>query len=103
MTLLGISILNLVLWAIFGLVVGFIVHLIDPGDVKGGILGTAILGILGALVGGVLAALIIGHAIIGFSIQGFVTAVIGGLILAFLSRLLFRDREHIRTTTTQLR
>lgn len=95
-------IMNLILWAVFGLIVGYIVHLLDPRDVKTGILGTMLLGIAGAILGGFLSTAIFHAPIVGFSLQGIVTGVIGGLILAFVSRFFFRKSGHIKTTTTNL-
>lgn len=102
MDILGVSILNIVFWVIFGFIVGFIVHLLDPADVKGGIVSTTILGILGAIVGGFVSNIVLGVAFVGFSIEGFLTAVIGGLLLAFLSRVIFRDKQRIKTFTGRL-
>lgn len=99
----NVTVMNLLIWAVFGLAVGYIVHVIDPRDVKGGIFGTAILGILGALLGGYLASFIVGHAVKPFSLEGFLMAVGGGLILAFLSRFFFKDKGHIKTSTERLR
>lgn len=92
-SLFGISLLNIVLWLALGLVVGFIVHAIDPRDVRGGVWGAMLLGILGAIVGGVASALIFGIGFIGFSLPGLLTAIAGALMLAFLSRLFFERTE----------
>jgi uncharacterized membrane protein YeaQ/YmgE (transglycosylase-associated protein family) len=102
MNLLGIDLLNIVTWLIFGLIVGIVAHLIDPGDVKGGIVGTAITGMFGSLVGGFLAQLILGYQITGFNLWSFLIAVGGALILAFLHRMLFRNTSHIKTETGRL-
>lgn len=99
----GFSLLSIVSWIIFGFIVGMIVHAIDPGHVRGGVVGTTLLGILGALFGGLLSSIIFGVVYTGFSVEGFLTAIVGGLVLAFLSRFIFRETGHIKTTTTQLR
>ena len=91
--ILGFSIANIILWAVFGLIVGYIVHLIDPQDVRGGILGTVIIGLIGAWVGGVLSSFIFGSSFVGYSLQGFVTAIIGGLIFSAVYRFLFRTGQ----------
>lgn len=89
----GISLLNIISWVVFGLIVGFVVHLIDPRDVRGGVLGTLILGILGAILGGYLAKLFFGVNLVAFSVGGFIAAVVGGLILAFIYRVIFHKNE----------
>lgn len=89
---------NLLSWIIFGFIAGFIVHLVDPTDARGGILATVILGILGAIVGGFLSSLLLGTAIVGFSFQGLIAAVIGGLVLSILARLIFHSGQRARQT-----
>ena len=90
--------INLLIWGLYGLIAGFIVHLFDPKNVKGGIFSTLLLGLLGAVFGGFLATALFGSATIGFSMGGLLTAVIGGVILSIISRLVFRDNRHIKTT-----
>jgi len=87
-------------WIIFGLIVGIIAHLIDPKNVRGGIVGTVLTGVIGALLGGFLANLIFGVGVTGFNLTSFIIAV--ALILAFLERMLLRN-GHIRTRVTRLR
>ena len=96
------TLVNIISWIVFGLIVGFIVHLVDRADVKGGILGTLILGILGALLGGFLSNLLFGFGITGFNLQSFVVATLGGLLLAFIARIAFRSR-FFRTRVTRMR
>jgi uncharacterized membrane protein YeaQ/YmgE (transglycosylase-associated protein family) len=100
--LMGIDLVNILSWIVFGLLVGIVAHLIDPGQVKGGIVGTAITGVLGSLVGGFLAQLLFGYNITGFNISSFLIAIGGALILAFLQRMLFRNQSHIKTETGRL-
>lgn len=98
-----ISILNLISWALFGLIVGSIIHFIDPGEVRGGVLGTILTGILGAVAGGFLANTFLGVGIAGFNLQSFAIAAGGALILGIVERFLFRGREHIKTRVTRIR
>jgi uncharacterized membrane protein YeaQ/YmgE (transglycosylase-associated protein family) len=100
--ILGIDVLNLLTWMIFGLMVGIVAHLIDPGEVKGGIVGTAITGIFGSLVGGVLANLIFGMNVTGFNLYSFLIALGGALFLALLQRMVFRQTSHIKTDTGRI-
>lgn len=98
-----INLSQLAMWAAAGLIVGFIVHKIDPGDVKGGVIGTMIFGILGAIIGGFAASMLFRTSIDIMSVQGFATAIAGGLILAMIYRILFRGHHRIKTSTTSLR
>lgn len=99
-TILGFSLLNIISWLVFGFLAGLIVHLLDPGDVRGGFFGTTLLGILGAIVGGLLSRAFFGVNYAGLNVRGFITAVIGSLLLAFIYRLFFRKNEHIKTQQT---
>lgn len=95
----NVTVINILTWVIFGLLVGYVAHLLDPGDVKGGIFSTILTGIVGAMIGGFLANLIFGLNIAGFNLQSFLVALAGAFILAVLHRLFFRESHHIKTTT----
>ena len=84
--------MDMLLWIVFGLVVGLVAKLIMPGHDPGGILLTIVLGIVGALLGGwvgrVLGLYREGEA------AGFIMAVVGAVILLALYRLItpYRNR-----------
>ncbi len=78
----------ILMWIIFGLITGVIASIIDPNPVKGGVLGTIILGISGALLGGFLGNTILGLAITGFSLSSFLIAILGSLLFLFIARAL---------------
>ncbi len=92
-------IINTISWLGFGLLVGLMAGLIDPGKVRGGILGTIALGILGSLLGVFLGSWALNMDVGRFSIEGFLLAVGGALLLILLQRLLLRKDEHIKTPT----
>lgn len=100
--LFGVNLTNILYWLGFGLVVGLVAHVIDPGAVKGGILGTIITGVLGAVLGGALAPILFGVSLTGFNITSIAIAVGGALLLVMLQRLLMRDTQHIRTTNKEI-
>lgn len=82
--------MNLLIWIVFGLIVGVIAELIDPSPNQGGLLGAMVLGIVGALVGGFLGRLILGIGITGFNFSSLVVAVLGSLLLLALMKALRR-------------
>jgi uncharacterized membrane protein YeaQ/YmgE (transglycosylase-associated protein family) len=86
--------LNLIAWAILGLIAGAIAKAIYPGSQGGGIVATMILGIVGAFIGGALFNLLstgtLSFAATGLSIGGIFVAVIGAIIAIFLWGLLTR-------------
>ncbi|AGP37216.1 GlsB/YeaQ/YmgE family stress response membrane protein [Sorangium cellulosum] len=72
--------MSVLLWILFGLIVGVIAKLLTPGRDPGGFVVTALLGIAGALLGG-----FIGRAIGLYpsyqSSGGFFTSILGAVIL----------------------
>ena len=80
----------ILLWIVFGLVVGVIAKLLMPGRDPGGFIVTILLGIAGALVGG-----FIGRAL-GFygegQSAGWLMSILGAIILLALYRMLVRRR-----------
>ena len=52
--------MSILLWVVFGLIVGSIANFIDPRESQGGLLGSIILGIVGSVVGGYLGGLLLG-------------------------------------------
>lgn len=74
---------DIIVWAVLGLIAGLIARAIYPGHQGLGILGTMVLGIIGAVVGGFVASLFgIGGA--GLSIGGIIVAVLGAIITLFI-------------------
>ena len=81
---------ELLIWAIFGLIVGVIAKLIMPGNDPGGIIVTMLIGIAGSIVGGY-----IGRAMGLYGpgqYGGFFLSIIGALVLLFLYRRFTRMR-----------
>ncbi|MBI2074297.1 MAG: GlsB/YeaQ/YmgE family stress response membrane protein [Candidatus Levybacteria bacterium] len=78
--------MNIVLWVLFGLLVGVVANAIDPAPARGGLLGAIILGIVGALIGGFLSNLIFGVGVTGFDFTSFAIAVLGALLLLLIGR-----------------
>lgn len=94
---------NFLVWLLFGLVVGLIAHLLDPGDVRGGIFATLGFGILGSIAGGVLASLLFVDLSSGISTFHVVTAVISAAVLAIVYRYFFRNKNHIKTLKMRIK
>jgi len=67
--------MDILLWIVFGLVVGLVAKLIMPGPDPGGIILTIVLGIVGAMLGGVSLGIFesVGHSLVlpGYEIPAF--------------------------------
>jgi uncharacterized membrane protein YeaQ/YmgE (transglycosylase-associated protein family) len=81
---------ELLIWAIFGLVVGALAKLIMPGNDPGGIIVTMLIGIVGSLVGGYIGR-VLGLYGPGQA-AGFLMSIAGALVLLFAYRQFTRMR-----------
>ena len=84
---------NIISWGILGLMAGFIAHIIDNRAVRGGFLGTLLIGIVGALAGGYLTNLFLGVGITGLNLTSLLIATGGALLLSFVWRSLVSENE----------
>lgn len=80
--------MNIIIWILFGLVVGVVAKLLMPGRDPGGFIVTILLGIAGAFLGG-----FIGRAL-GFygpgEAAGFIMATLGAILILILYRVVVR-------------
>ncbi len=79
--------MDILIWIVFGLVVGIVAKFLMPGRDPGGFVLTIALGIIGALLGGW-----IGRAMGIYQPgepAGFIMSVIGAIVLLLLYRLVF--------------
>ena len=82
--------MGIVMWILFGLVVGVIAKLLMPGRDPGGFIVTILLGIAGALVGG-----FVGRALGLYTENegaGFFMSILGAIVLLTLYRMMVRRR-----------
>lgn len=80
--------MHIILWIVFGLIVGIVAKFLMPGRDPGGFIVTALLGIVGAVVGGWL-----GRALNFYrpgEPAGFIMAVVGAIIVLIIYRMIFR-------------
>ena len=91
-------IVNLLVWALFGLLAGVVAKFIGKQPERSdpmGIVFTILLGIAGALIGGFVASQLFNWDINTFSIGGFVVAVLGALLLLFVYGLVTSARRSV--------
>jgi uncharacterized membrane protein YeaQ/YmgE (transglycosylase-associated protein family) len=89
-------IMNILVWALFGLVAGIVARFISkrPGQSDpAGIVLTIVLGIAGALVGGFISTRLFGWDLETFSLAGFGVAVAGALLLLFIYSMVQATRR----------
>lgn len=76
--------MSLILFAVFGLVVGFLARALMPGRQSMSWLMTAVLGMVGSFVGGFLVSLITDNRVTDFNTAGLIGSVVGALVVLAL-------------------
>ena len=80
--------MNLLLFIMFGALIGWLTSVIMKTSTRQGVLGDMVLGILGALTGGLLIDLFGRPGIVGFNIYSILIILMGGVILVLIGRTL---------------
>lgn len=83
--------MEILLWIVFGLIVGLVAKFLLPGRDPGGLVLTIALGIVGAIVGGWLGR-VMGLYRPG-EVAGFVMAVVGAIVILGLYRMVASGRS----------
>jgi uncharacterized membrane protein YeaQ/YmgE (transglycosylase-associated protein family) len=84
--------MGLILFLVFGLIVGFIARAIMPGTQKMGMLATMLLGVVGSFIGGFIGALLTHSRVMDFNTAGIIGSVIGALIALAVAGGVFTRR-----------
>ena len=82
--------MGIILWIIFGALVGWVASLIMKTDAEQGALLNIAVGVVGALVGGWIMSLFGQTGVTGFNIYSFVVSLIGAIVFVALIRVLRR-------------
>lgn len=82
--------MNIILWVVFGGIVGWIASMIMKTNASQGTLMDIVLGIVGAVAGGFIMNFFGEPGVTGFNIYSFIVALIGACVVIFLGRALRR-------------
>jgi uncharacterized membrane protein YeaQ/YmgE (transglycosylase-associated protein family) len=82
--------MDIILWIVFGAVVGWLASLIMKTDQQQGVLFDIVVGIVGAVIGGLLAGMFGQRLVTGFNLYSFVVALFGAMIFIALIRMMRR-------------
>jgi len=74
----------IIVWAVFGLVVGAIARLIYPGRQAMGVLTTMLLGIVGSLLGGFVSWIFTGGPDQPYAPAGWIMSIIGAVVVVWI-------------------
>jgi len=86
--------MSIILFLVFGLVVGFIARAVMPGTQKMGLVATMVLGVIGSFVGGFLGALVTDSRVLDFNTAGLIGSIIGALIALAVAGAVGRGGHH---------
>jgi uncharacterized membrane protein YeaQ/YmgE (transglycosylase-associated protein family) len=84
--------MSIVMFILFGLIVGFLARAIMPGRQSMGFLATGLLGIAGSFIGGLIGNLFSNRPMLDMHASGFIGSLIGAL--AVLAVVGFAGRRH---------
>lgn len=84
--------MGLLVWIIFGAIIGWIASMIMGTDEEQGALANIAVGIVGALIGGFLAESLGGEGVTGFNFTSFVVALGGAVLLIAIVKFFSRPR-----------
>lgn len=73
--------MSILLFIVFGLVVGLLARAILPGRQSMGLIATTLLGIVGSFLGGVLVSLVTHQRITEFHTAGVIGSIIGAIVV----------------------
>lgn len=83
--------MSILLFLVFGLIVGLIARALLPGRQRLGLIATMLLGAAGSFVGGFLAALITDNKVTDLNTAGIVGSVLGAILLLVVAGSAFRS------------
>ena len=86
--------MSIIMFLIFGLLVGFLARAIMPGRQSMSWLATMALGVIGSFVGGFLAALLTTRHVLDFNTSGLIGSIAGALIALSVLGSLFSRGAH---------
>ena len=84
--------MGILLWILFGLIVGVVAKFLMPGRGPRGIIITIVLGIVGALLGGWIGTLLGLGGITGFNVPSMLIAIGGAMLVLAIYTLAMRRR-----------
>ncbi len=82
--------MGIILWIIFGALVGWIASMIMKTDAQMGAMANIIVGIIGAVIGGWIMALVGNTGVSGFNLYSFLVALLGAVVLIAIVKALRR-------------
>lgn len=73
--------MGILLFIVFGLIVGLIARAVMPGRQSMGLVATALVGVAGSFLGGLIGNLLSGRSVFDLTTAGFIGSIIGALLV----------------------
>ncbi len=86
--------MNIILWIVFGALVGWIASIIMKTNAQQGALLNIVVGIVGAVLGGWVMSLLGQQGVNGFNLYSFVVALVGAVVIIGLVKMVRRPQLH---------
>jgi uncharacterized membrane protein YeaQ/YmgE (transglycosylase-associated protein family) len=86
--------MSLIVFLVFGLIVGLLARALMPGRQSMGIAMTTLLGTLGSFLGGLLASLFSESEVMRIHAAGLIGSVIGAMAILALGSIMYRMRSY---------
>ena len=86
--------MSILLFIVFGLVVGLIARAVLPGRQSMGLLATSLLGIAGSFLGGFIVSLLTHNRVLDLNTSGIIGSIVGAMLLLVLAGR-FSDRRSL--------
>lgn len=79
--------MNIIIWLVFGALVGWIASMIMGTDARQGAVANIVVGILGAFIGGFVMNAFGASGVTGFNLYSTLVAILGAVVLLWLYRM----------------
>jgi uncharacterized membrane protein YeaQ/YmgE (transglycosylase-associated protein family) len=73
--------MSIIMFILFGLIVGFLARAIMPGKQSMGFIATALVGVVGSFLGGIIGNLLSGRNLLELRSSGFIGSIVGALVV----------------------
>jgi uncharacterized membrane protein YeaQ/YmgE (transglycosylase-associated protein family) len=89
--------MGIILFLVFGLIVGFIARAVMPGSQKMSLVATMLLGVVGSFIGGFIGALLTDSRVMDFNTAGIIGSIVGALIALIVAGGMFSRGGRVTT------
>lgn len=97
-----VTILNLALWSLVGIIIGSLFQIIDRRDVRSNPAATVLVGVIGAILGGFVGHLMFGIDINQMELQSLWPSLAGAVLLIVSQKAKARPEDHFKTSVNRL-